>query len=660
MISKIIYIITSFVLSCLLFLTGSLAYASDITETYSGPRQPITSERFMITSQFAPGGRLYQGQVRPHEGIDVGLGAGTVFHAPVDGYAMYGTGAGFGHWVTFMPGHAVDPERGENDTADNHGAVFMFGDLGAPTAQYYAEENVYYPVKMGDIIGVLDSELQGNSDGVHLHFEYWTHGYKQPGSLADPVPMLTWLGMIVENYQPGADTVTDAGSFKLSFNGLANTIGNQFSRIIQFFVDASNAAFENIATIAVSFLTIMCVLDLTLPIILAGMVIQPFVVVRKLLKYAAFMGFVTVYPKFVNDIVLNFVTGVSGVASGNAALINANVCAPQLLLQKIAYLLSPGLNKISNFGMVDFIQNAGYIFGILFMSAFVLIVFILFALLVLLTIIEFYVSAGLCVTTVPFGVFGLTKFMSEGAFGHLISSALRYMFLCLFVFMSVTMIQDANTPNLFAGGEVTGGYNMSSSTGRKMSLEDIKQKYPKAETVIAAAQKYGMDPYIVLAIFGQESSFGENTDSHGGGSGYMQIDPDQDVGFVPQGVDVSGLPGPRYNIRDLFKNLDTDPQQNSEAGVVMLFDKIQTMNGDIIAGIKAYNGGGDPNYLHNVNEKYVELTGMPMIYGTHMTVTAEQFSSFLMVCLALIMIAWVGYFATKHIVQILRGPIVIP
>ena len=172
MISKIIYIITSFVLSCLLFLTGSLAYASDITETYSGPRQPITSERFMITSQFAPGGRLYQGQVRPHEGIDVGLGAGTVFYAPVDGYAMYGTGAGFGHWVTFMPGHAVDPERGENDTADNHGAVFMFGDLGAPTAQYYAEENVYYPVKMGDIIGVLDSELQGNSDGVHLHFEY--------------------------------------------------------------------------------------------------------------------------------------------------------------------------------------------------------------------------------------------------------------------------------------------------------------------------------------------------------------------------------------------------------------------------------------------------------------------------------------------------------
>lgn len=659
MISKITHIITSFVLSCLLFLTGSLAYASDITETYSGPRQPITSERFMITSQFAPGGRLYQGQVRPHEGIDVGLGAGTVFHAPVDGYAMYGTGAGFGHWVTFMPGHAVDPERGENDTADNHGAVFMFGDLGAPTAQYYAEENVYYPVKMGDIIGVLDSELQGNSDGVHLHFEYWTKGYKIKEGLADPVPMLTWLGMIVENYQPGADTVFDAGSSKLSFNGLANTIGNQFSRYIQYFVDASNAAFENISTFAISFLTIMCVLDLTLPIILAGMVMQPFVVVRKLLKYAAFMGFITVYPKFVNDIVLNFVNGVSGVASGNAALINANVCAPQLLLQKVAYLLSPGLNKISNFGMIDFIQNAGYVFGILFMSALVLIVFILFALLVLLTVIEFYVSAGLCISTVPFGVFGLTKFVSEGAFGHLISSALRYMFLSLFVFMTVTMIQDANTPNLFAGGEVTGGYNMSSTIGRKMSLEDIKQKYPKAETVIAAAQKYGMDPYIALAIFGQESSFGENTNS-GGGSGYMQIDPGQDVGFVPQGVDVSGIPGPRWNIRDLFPNLDTDPKENSEAGVVMLFDKIQTMNGDIIAGIKAYNGGGDENYLQHVNEKYVELTGMPMIYGMHMTVTSEQFMHFIILCSVLIMMALVGYFATKHITQILRGPIVIP
>ena len=59
-------------------------------------------------------------------------------------------------------------------------------------------------------------------------------------------------------------------------------------------------------------------------------------------------------------------------------------------------------------------------------------------------------------------------------------------------------------------------------------------------------------------------------------------------------------------------------------------------------------------------EKYTELTGQPLAWGVHTTITTEQLDKFVFFCVVLIMLGILGIFLPQRLVEPLSGPIEIP
>ncbi|WP_296822609.1 hypothetical protein [uncultured Megasphaera sp.] len=158
-------------------------------------------------------------------------------------------------------------------------------------------------------------------------------------------------------------------------------------------------------------------------------------------------------------------------------------------------------------------------------------------------------------------------------------------------------IRGAIDPSVLAGMEGSASAKPAVDWGSRTDWQAIK----------SAAEEFRENPYIALAMAAVESGGGDiHAINMAPGGGMFQI-----LNGVQDAMTASGQRG---SVADLFPGWDTDMAQNARAAMGVLRRKRDlTGTDDIWANVKAYNGGGDPDYLEKVQKAYYQTyndTGM--------------------------------------------------
>lgn len=322
-----------------------------------------------------------------HKGLDIGTSSGTPIFAPFHGTVEHGAGNGFIYWVLI--------------TGDN-GEALLFGDCNPDTLVCQAGT-----VSEGTVIGytggdAYDGEL-GTSTGAHCHVEYWPSGY-YAGPVIDPYARLTALGVNLSgdgSVNPGAG---QRGSDNISLPWGVETMyqmGDSLNQVMEQMVTALSKGYSSLQTAGLALLFVLAIIDLALPILVAGLETSLNQIITKTFKYGFLFLIFTNWQRIINDFFLSFVSSVSGTFIQDPTVIADNVSQPQLLMQKCIYMITPGLNKIASFGSMDFVQNLSTILPIYFITFLTMGIFFFLSCYIMLVYIEFYLSASIALCTGP-------------------------------------------------------------------------------------------------------------------------------------------------------------------------------------------------------------------------------------------------------------------
>ena len=121
----------------------------------------------------------------------------------------------------------------------------------------------------------------------------------------------------------------------------------------------------------------------------------------------------------------------------------------------------------------------------------------------------------------------------------------------------------------------TGNFPLALSSAEKSYAKEAKTAntgdIPKM--IYLAANKYGVDPKLAMAVAKTESDLSPDAVSSAGAVGVMQIMPDT---------------AKELGIRNL-----QDPRENIDGGVHYLKNMLTMFNGDVTKAVAAYNAGPD-------------------------------------------------------------------
>ena len=571
----------------------------------------------------APFGEIGHGKnAHVHMGVDVGTNSGTPIAAPYSGYVNHGAGGGYIYWVEI--------------TRDD-GMYMFFADCAPETLSipdgYYAE---------GQIIGYTGGDAYdgplGYSTGPHCHVEVGPNG--EFGGRVDPVPILISLGVDLTGDVVGPGGQAGGGYGRTGHDNIAmpwgiehmHQLGESINSILVYLVDVIGKGFQALQYAALGLLFVLCVIDLALPILVAGLEFSLVAIVQKTIKYGLLYVFVVHWQMLVNEFFLGLVTSVSGTFVQDPTIIENNISQPQLILQKVIYFMTPALNKIASFGAMDFSTHLHVILPTLLITWLTIFFFFVLSVFIMIVYVEFYVAALFAVFTLPFQAFGFTKFISEGVLGSLVSNTLKLCIVSVMVGFCILLIKDATIPENIFGATLPG----QTVQGGGMEINGPAEYVAMAR---AAAQKWGVPENLFLAQIQLESSWDPNAVSSVGAQGIAQFMPDTAAGW---GID------------------PFNPEEALDAAAHYMHNLYEQF-GDWDYALAGYNGGpnsisaGEP--LPGWAQEYVNLVHGQVVgsYKARPTITTEQMVNHMLLCLGLLALGILIFILPKTFMKALGG-----
>lgn len=379
-----------------------------------------------------------------HAGIDIGLGSGTPILAPAAGQVTHGAGGGFIYWTQ------IDCEDG---------LTYFVGDCRADTLDCPTGY-----VTAGTVIGITGGDPYegplGISTGPHAHIEVFNGTGYALGMQVDPYPYLKMIGVDLSGeYIPSGDGQGSGpiggiyGSDDVELPWGVETMhefGDNLNSDMEKYSKAAIDAFGNLSAYAISILAALAIIDLTLPMLLSGMAFSWITLLTKILKYGFFCFLVYNWDVLINDFFLSIVSSVSGTFINDPSIITKNLTQPQLIIQKVVYLMTPALAKIASYKSIAFMLNLAFIVPIFLTTWITIILYFILAVKVAITYIEFYCSAVFNIITIPFANWKFTKFIPEGTLGHLFTITIELLVTAIMICFMVMFIQDADPADLYS------------------------------------------------------------------------------------------------------------------------------------------------------------------------------------------------------------------
>ena len=147
------------------------------------------------------------------------------------------------------------------------------------------------------------------------------------------------------------------------------------------------------------------------------------------LKVGAFVFLITQWP-FVCETIINGFAA-AGLLAGGSTMTVREITNPSEVMRLGLVAVEPIFNQLKGWGMVSAVLNIADTLIHSFAGIGIIVAFIVIALQLFLTFLEFYVTAGLATILVPWGMFRATAFVGERALGMVVAHGVKVAMLAL-------------------------------------------------------------------------------------------------------------------------------------------------------------------------------------------------------------------------------------